>query len=117
MRPFQRFGKILSRVRDVLAHPDFSGAETAEDVFDIMTRKSIEHHPANDSQPGHFSGDENFPKASDLLLEAEIRAVWQKVYHAKTQEEQLAHWNDYVNLINSRSEEQVERMEVEQGLR
>lgn len=113
MRPFQRIGKALSRVRTALFHSDFHRAKTAEDIFIIMAQKGREHHPAN----AQLSGDENTPKVSDLLLEAEISAVWRKVLASKTEAEQLAHWNDYVNLINSRSEEQVERMEKERGLR
>lgn len=112
MRPFQRIGRLFSRVCDSFFHPDFTKATTAEDVFNIMLQKSQEHHPAN----AQLSGVENLPKASDLLLEAEIKAVWRKVLASKTESEQLSHWNDYVNLINSRSEEQIERMEKERGL-
>lgn len=55
--------------------------------------------------------------AADLLLEIEIDKAFDAVLAAKTDEELTAAWQRMRELHGSRSPEQVDRMERQQGLR
>jgi hypothetical protein len=55
--------------------------------------------------------------AEDLLLEMEIDKAYQAVCDAKTEEQLAAAWQKMRELHGQRSPEQIQRMELERGLR